>query len=431
MRPDPAPASPARDLLDFIDAAPTPYHAVAEVQARLTRAAFQLLDEREPWSPAPGSRGVVVRGGSLIAFVVGAELPARTGFRIIGAHTDSPNLRLKPRPCFDNLGFRQLAVEVYGGVLLSTWLDRDLGIGGRIALADGSLALVQHAAPICRVPNLAIHLNREVNKEGLTLNAQQHLLPVLGLEKVGAQSVLELLAAKSGLAGLRGDDIVGFDLSLFDLQPGTLGGDAGDFLFSARLDNLASCHAACEALLAGGEAAATRVIALFDHEEVGSQSAVGARSQFLESVLERLANGGGERDASARAFSRSFLLSADMAHGLHPNYPDKHDRQHRPMLGAGPVLKVNTNQSYATDGAGAGEFARACRAVGVEPQHFAARNDMPCGSTIGPITAARLGIRSVDAGNAMLSMHSCREMAAAADVEPMIRVMSRLLLTEP
>jgi aspartyl aminopeptidase len=423
------PAPSARDLLDFIDAAPTPYHAVGEVQARLTRAQFQLFDERESWSIAPGSRGIVVRGGSLIAFVAGVDSPARAGFRIIGAHTDSPNLRLKPRPTLDNVGFRQLSVEVYGGVLLSTWLDRDLGIGGRIAFADGSLALVRLAAPLCRIPNLAIHLNREVNKDGLTLNAQQHLLPVLGLERLGAKSVLELVA-EAGLAGAKAEDVVGFDLCLFDLQPGTLGGDADEFLFSARLDNLASCHAACEALIAAsGELGGTRVIALHDHEEVGSQSAVGARSQFLESVLERLVNGRSQadRDASARAFSRSFLLSADMAHALHPNYPDKHDRQHRPALGAGPVLKVNSNQSYATDGAGAAEFVRACRAVGVEPQHFAARNDMPCGSTIGPITAARLGIRTVDAGNPMLSMHSCREMAAVADVEPMIRVMTRVL----
>jgi aspartyl aminopeptidase len=434
MRPD-APPSPARDLLDFISAAPTSYHAVAEVEARLLRAKFRHFDERESWSLTPGTRGMVVRDGSVIAFVLGAKAPAEAGFRIIGAHTDSPNLRLKPRPALDSVGYRQLAVEVYGGVLLSTWLDRDLGVAGRLALADGQSVRVRIDAPICRIPNLAIHLNREVNKEGLALNPQLHLAPVLGLEKLAARPVLELLAEacdRSGVAGARAADIIGFDLGLFDVQPGVIGGDAGEFLFSARLDNLASCHAACEALLAASEdAEVTRVIALYDHEEVGSQSAIGARSQFLESVLERLANGpDAPRDASLRAFARSFLISADMAHAVHPNYPDKHDRQHRPQLGAGPVLKVNSNQSYATDGPGAAEFVRACHALEFEPQSFVARNDMPCGSTIGPISAARLGIRTVDVGNPMLSMHSCREMAATADVEPMIRVLTRLLRGE-
>lgn len=432
MRSDSQPLTAAHDLLDFIRAAPTPYHAVAEVEARLLGAGFRRFEESESWSVAGGTRGFAIRDGSVIAFIAGASPASRAGFRIIGAHTDSPNLRLKPRPALESVGFRQLAVEVYGGVLLSTWLDRDLGLGGRVALADGQQVRVRLDAPICRIPNLAIHLNRDVNKEGLALNPQLHLSPVLGLEKAGASSALDLLARaceNAGVRGVRATDIVAFDLCLFDLQPGTLGGDSGEFLFSARLDNLASCHAACQALLsASGDSDATRVIALYDHEEVGSQSATGARSQFLESVLERLASSADSaRDASVRAFSQSLLISADMAHGVHPNYSDKHDRQHRPLLGAGPVLKVNSNQSYATDGPGAAAFVRACRAADVEPQHFVARNDMPCGSTIGPITAARLGIRTVDVGNPMLSMHSCREMSAVADVEPMIRVLTQLL----
>jgi aspartyl aminopeptidase len=432
MRSDSQPLTAAHDLLDFIRAAPTPYHAVAEVEARLLRAGFRRFEESESWSVEPGARGFAIRDGSVIAFIAGASPASRAGFRVIGAHTDSPNLRLKPRPALESVGFRQLAVEVYGGVLLSTWLDRDLGLAGRVALADGQQVRIRLDAPICRIPNLAIHLNRDVNKEGLSLNPQLHLSPVLGLEKAGASSAIDLLAracANAGVPGVRAADVVAFDLCLFDLQAGTLGGDSGEFLFSARLDNLASCHAACQALLsASGDCDKTRVIALYDHEEVGSQSATGARSQFLESVLERLANSGDSaRDASLRAFSQSLLISADMAHGVHPNYSDKHDRQHRPLLGAGPVLKVNSNQSYATDGPGAAAFVRACRDAEVEPQHFVARNDMPCGSTIGPITAARLGVRTVDVGNPMLSMHSCREMAAAADVEPMIRVLTQLL----
>jgi len=420
----------ARDLLAFIDSSPSPYHAAAEVTRRLGDHGYRLFDEREVWTLEPGSRGVVVRGASVIAFCMGTEPPARAGFTILGAHTDSPNLRLKPRPQLESSGYAQLSVEVYGGVLLHTWLDRDLALAGRVVLADGSEGLIDLRSPVARIPSLAIHLNRDVNKDGLTLNAQQHLVPVIGLEREAAPGLLDRIAQSLPISGVTARDVLGLDLGLFDAQPGVFGGQDAELLFSARLDNLSSCHAACVALVAAGPPRArTRVLALYDHEEVGSQSAVGARSYFLESVLERLARGSGEpeMDAKARAFARSTLVSVDMAHGVHPNYAEKHDKQHRPMLGAGPVLKTNVNQSYSTDGGGAAAFIAACRAVDVEPQHFSARNDMPCGSTIGPITAARLGIRAVDIGNPMLSMHSCREMAAVADVEPMIRVLTHLL----
>lgn len=420
----------ARDLLAFIDSAPSPYHAVSEVTRRLSEQGYVLFDEREAWRLSPGTLGIVVRGASLIAFSMGTEAPARSGFTIVGAHTDSPNLRLKPLPQFESAGYGQLAVEVYGGVLLHTWLDRDLALAGRVVLADGSEALVELTSAVARIPSLAIHLNRDVNKDGLTLNAQQHLSPVFAQELSGGPALWDRIARSLPISGVTGRDILGFDVGLHDAQRGGFGGIDGEFLFSARLDNLASCHAACVALIAAGAAAArTRVVALYDHEEVGSQSAIGARSSFLESVLERLthcADAAGS-DAKSRAFARSMLISADMAHAVHPNYADKHDKQHRPILGGGPVLKTNVNQSYATDGGGAAAFISACRAVDVEPQHFAARNDMPCGSTIGPITAARLGIRAVDVGNPMLSMHSCREMAGTADVEPMIRVLTHIL----
>lgn len=423
----------AQDLLAFIEASPSPYHAVREVESRLTQAQFQLLDERETWSLAPGTRGFVVRGGSILAFVLGSEPPARGGFTILGAHTDSPNLRLKPVYEFESSGYRQLSIEVYGGVLLHTWFDRDLSLAGRVVLTDGSEHLVRLDEPLARVPSLAIHLNRDVNRDGLSVNPQQQLLPVFGLDKNRTEELIERLTRALPIAGALPRDVVGLDVGLFDLQHGTLAGINGEFLLSARLDNLASCHAALVALLGAGEPSAkTRVVALYDHEEVGSQSAVGARSYFLESVLERLTLAGGDAgsDAKARALSRSLLVSADMAHGVHPNYAEKHDKQHRPVLGGGPVLKTNVNQSYATDGAGAALFIRACRAVDVQPQHFSARNDMPCGSTIGPITAARLGVRTVDIGNPMLSMHSCREMAAGADVEPMIRVLTHILAAD-
>ncbi|MDF3066328.1 MAG: putative aminopeptidase 2 [Polyangiaceae bacterium] len=428
MLPDHAADPLTRDLLAFIEAAPTPYHAVTEVAARLLLSGYRRFSERETWALGPGDRGFVVRGGgSIAAFRMGRKSPADAGFVIVGAHTDSPNLRLKPHAEQSAHGYEQLSVEVYGGVLLSTWLDRDLGLAGRVVLEDGSSHLVRLPGAFCRVPNLAIHLERDVNTAGLKLNAQNHLLPVAGFELPSAGLELrERLAAFVG-EGIDPKLIRGTDLCLFDTQPPALGGARAELIFSARLDNLTSCHAALSALLAAGDADATRVVVLYDHEEVGSESAIGAGSQFLESVLSRLsASYPATSDAFARALAGSLLVSADMAHALHPNYPDKHDKQHRPLLGKGPVLKLNVNQRYATDGPTAARFRAACARVGVEPQHFVARNDMGCGSTIGPIAAAGLGLRTVDVGGPMLSMHSCREMAASADVPVMIRVLTAL-----
>jgi aspartyl aminopeptidase len=422
----------AADLVSFLDAAKTPYHAVRELARRLTEAGFRPFREPDAWQVEPGTRGFVVRaGGSIVAFEVGTKAPSEAGFILIGAHTDSPNLRLKPQADLTSVGYRQLSVEVYGGVLLSTWLDRDLSLAGRVVFADGSVELIDLERPVCRIPNLAIHLNRDVNSAGLLLNAQTHLVPVLGLEteEGGFSELLAEGLRRSASNGASASDVLGFDLCLYDTQRAAFAGAQKEFLFSSRLDNLASCHAALRALLAASpDLDATRVVALYDHEEVGSQSASGARSLFLSDLLQRLAHGLSPKDASAlpRAISRSLLVSADMAHAVHPNYPDKHDKQHRPMLGAGPVIKVNVNQSYASDGPAVAAFSAACRAVDVAPQHFSSRNDSPCGSTIGPISAARLGLRTVDVGNPMLSMHSCREMAAVADVAPMIRVLSRL-----
>lgn len=428
MLPDHAADPLTRDLLAFIEAAPTPYHAVTEVAARLLLAGFRRFSEREAWALSPGDRGFVVRGGgSIAAFRMGKKSPADAGFVIIGAHTDSPNLRLKPNAEMSAHGYEQLSVEVYGGVLLSTWMDRDLGLAGRVVLEDGSSHLVRLPGVFCRVPNLAIHLDREVNSGGLKLNAQTQLLPVAGFENpAGGVELKERLAAVVG-EGIDPKLIRGSDLCLFDTQAPALGGARAELILSARLDNLTSCHAALSALLAAGDADATRVVVLYDHEEVGSESAIGAGSRFLETLLLRLsACYPATSDGFARAIAGSLLVSADMAHAVHPNYPDKHDKQHRPMLGKGPVLKVNVNQRYATDGPTAARFRAACARAGVEPQHFVSRNDMGCGSTIGPIAAAGLGLRTVDVGGPMLSMHSCREMAASADVPVMIRVLTAL-----
>jgi aspartyl aminopeptidase len=427
---------PVTALIEFIAAAPTPYHAVEQAAGRLARAGFTLLHEHEPWSLKPGARVYVTRGGSsLAAFVLGDRPPQEAGFALVGSHTDSPNLRVKPRPDVSAHGYRQVAIEPYGGVLLTTWLDRDLSVAGRVVVDDGSPSGRTHLCdlrrPILRIPNLAIHLNRSVNTEGLKLNPQTHMVPVLGLDRDGDASesaLLDALAAELGKQGVACDasKVVAFDLCLYDVQPPSVGGLQDEFIFSARLDNLASCHAALAALLSARSARAeTRGIVLYDHEEVGSQSAQGAGSPFLRDTLARLVDAAapGEPSALSRAIARSLLISADMAHAVHPNYAERHEPGHRPVLGGGPVLKTNFSQSYASDAETSARFALLCRKAGVTPQQFVTRSDQACGSTIGPITAGRTGMRTVDIGNPLLSMHSVREMAATADVAAMQKVL--------
>ena len=424
----------ADDLLEFIDASPTPWHAVEEVARRLSNEGFRRLDERERWTLKPGDRFFVVRAGtSIAAFQLGLEPVDRAGFRLVGAHTDSPNLRFKPNPSYAKAGYLQLGVEVYGGVLWHTWLDRDLSIAGRVAVfLDGRthLRLVDFGRrPLARIPSLAIHLNRQVNQDGLKLNPQEHLAPVIGLESLGTVDIKAMLAEALGAPGLKIDpkDVLAWELCLYDVVPGSRSGVRGELIQSARLDNLASCHAGLSALLERRERRSTCGIVLYDHEEVGSRSAQGAASPFLRDALERiaLAHSDGSRDAFHRAVQSSYLVSADMAHGVHPNYAEKHEPRHQPVLGGGPAIKSNANQSYATDAESWAMFAALCREAGVTPQYFITRTDLPCGSTIGPITAGELGIRTIDVGNPMLAMHSIRETAAASDVEKMIAVLKR------
>jgi aspartyl aminopeptidase len=294
-------------------------------------------------------------------------------------------------------------------------------------------ALVDFRRPLLRIPNLAIHLQRELHKEGLKLNAQQHLAPLIGLED--APPLPELVAGElraSGAASVDAADVLAFDLMTYDTQPANVLGARGEFLCSPRLDNLVSCHAAVTALCEAADASlgrGTRMVVLYDHEEVGSRSAQGAGGTLLVDALERTVSGfkGGSAQGAARAASRSLLVSADMAHAVHPNYADRHEAEHRPVVGKGPVIKVNANQSYASDAETAARFAALCAEVGVAPQHFVVRSDLACGSTIGPISAARVGIRTVDVGSPMLAMHSCRELAGTADVAPMIDVLRALL----
>lgn len=425
----------AQDLLDFIDASPTPWHAVAETSRRLDAAGYRKLDPTETWTLSAGDKVYVTRAGSsLVAFQLGAEPLTKTGFRLVGAHTDSPNLRLKTAPAYVKHGYAQLGVEVYGGALWHTWLDRDLSLAGRVVVAGENGKTVSHLVDfgrrsLLRIPNIAIHLNRTVNSEGLKLNAQEHLAPTWALESSGEVELEALVSAQLAKAGVQVDakDVLAWDLCLYDVQPSTQSGLNGEFIHAPRLDNLGSSHAGVSALLDDKARSSTCGVVLYDHEEIGSKSAQGAASSFLRDTLERVAAAVGvtEREAYLRALNASFVISADMAHAIHPNYPDRHEPRHAPVLGKGPVIKTNANQSYATDSETAAYFVTLCREAGVVPQQFVTRTDMPCGSTIGPITAGELGVRTIDIGNPMLSMHSIREMAATADVERMVAVLRR------
>lgn len=408
----------ALDLGAFVTASPSSFHAAAEAARRLSQAGFTELREEDPWDEIDvrGDR-YVIRDGSIIAWSTPAGADTTTPWRIVGSHTDSPALKLKPEPGFTAEGFAQVGVEIYGGPLLNSWLDRELRLAGRLALADGTTVLVD-TPPVLRVPQLAVHLDRQVNAEGLKLDPQRHLQPVLGLQSLGEADVLELLAERAGVAAA---DVVGFDVVTVDAQAPALFGAHEEFLASARLDNLGSVHAEVEALIrvqADGPASGAPIALLVanDHEEVGSASRSGAGGPFLEDVLVRMhAALGGDEASRRRALASSVVLSADAGHAAHPNYPERHDPVTRPRLGGGPMLKINAQQRYATDAVGIAVFAAACARAGVPFQRFVSNNAMPCGSTIGPITATRLGMTTIDVGITLLSMHSAREMCAVAD----------------
>jgi aspartyl aminopeptidase len=385
------------------------------MRRRLTAGGFTELDERSRWVLRPGDQHLVVREGSLCAFRIGAEPLSDAGVVGIGTHTDSPTFKVRPHHDLSRFGYRLVGVETYGGLLAHTWLDRELTIAGRVARLDGSSALVRLTGTSVRLPSLAIHLDRSV-RDGLVLDPQRHLVPVLGLDSEPA--LLELLGVP---------DALGWDLVLADTQPAATTGT--DWIAAPRLDNLGSCHSATHAVLQAQGAAHTQVFVANDHEEVGSGSAEGARGSFLQDVLTRLVAATGDTDPQAfhQAMARSRMVSADMAHAVHPNYADRHEPSHTPLLGGGPVIKHNANQSYATDAATAAWFTARAADAGVPVQHFVTRGDLPCGSTIGPLTATRLGIATVDVGNPMLAMHSCRELASAADVPLMVRAMTACL----
>ena len=404
----------AAGLCEFIDASPSPFHACATVAERLLASGYTELREADPWPGEPG-RYFTIRAGSLIAW---NAADVRDAFRIVGAHTDSPNLRVKQHPDRVVAGWRVVALEPYGGAWLNSWLDRDLGISGRLSVRDGGTVthrLVRIDDPILRVPQLAIHLAED--RKSLTLDPQRHVNAVWG---VGEQpeSFVGYVAERAGVAPA---DVLAADLMTHDLTPSTIVGADASLLSAPRLDNLASCYAGMEALLALEPTSAPRgfvpVLVLFDHEEVGSSSDHGAQSDLLGTVLERivLAAGGGREDY-LRRLPASLLASADMAHATHPNYPERHEPGHLIAVNGGPVLKVHPSLRYATDGRTAAAFALACEQAGVSLQRYEHRADLPCGSTIGPLASARTGIPTVDVGAAQLAMHSARELMGAHDV---------------
>lgn len=419
----------ARHLLDFIDASPTPWHAVASAEESLRRHGFSRIEEGGRWTLAKGGRYYTTRGGcSLIAFIVGNGPLAEAGFRIVGAHTDSPGLRLKPRPALSGDGLLRLAVEVYGGPILATFADRDLSLAGRVVVRTASGAesrLVRFDRPLVRLPNLAIHMNREVNEQGLKFNRQNELPLLLGTlgEGLDAEAQLRKLLADEVQASP--GDLLSWDIAAYDVQKGSLWGPNEEFIASSRLDNLSSCHAALQALTGTEAPAATCVAAFFDHEEVGSESATGAGGTFAADVLDRLClQAGLDGEDRHRAFARSFFISADMAHAYQPNFPAAYEPGHKVLVNQGPVIKTHANQRYTTSAETAARFMGFCEQAAVPYQQYAHRSDIGCGSTIGPIVAAQLGIPGVDVGSPMWAMHSIRESAGTVDQGYMIAALA-------
>eukprot|EP00601_Ochromonadales_sp_CCMP2298_P000568 CAMPEP_0173169664 /NCGR_PEP_ID=MMETSP1141-20130122/830_1 /TAXON_ID=483371 /ORGANISM="non described non described, Strain CCMP2298" /LENGTH=470 /DNA_ID=CAMNT_0014091517 /DNA_START=6 /DNA_END=1418 /DNA_ORIENTATION=- len=439
----------AKRCIQFLDASPEPFHVIKTVVTRLSSQGFLPLDEGDLWKEggllkAGGKYYFTRNGSSLVAFVIGGRYQAGNGFKVLGAHTDSPNLRVKPKSKKSSSGMIQLNVETYGGGLWHTWFDRDLSLAGRVILRSGdkfSHRLVKIDRPILRIPNLCIHLQSAKEREAFSVNKQDHLAPILTAEVAANLSHTEgtegkkadvwrsaqqpeLLTLVAGELGCSVEEIADFELSLYDTQGAAVSGMSGEFLCSSRLDNLASCFTALEALeyhaaecCAGDEDVS--VVALFDHEEVGSQSAAGAGSTLIADAIDRIGHalGGPDMEVNRAARQRSFILSVDQAHAIHPNYASKHDRTLAPVMNGGIVIKTNNNQRYTTNGV-TGFFVRELgRRSGVPIQEFAVRNDCPCGSTIGPMLSTSTGIRAVDLGMPQLSMHSIREMMGVADLQ--------------
>lgn len=406
-------------MLEFLQASPTAFHATANIASRLEQAGFQRLVESESWRLVAGNRYFFTRNdSSIIAFVYGDKPLLDSGIRMVGAHTDSPCLKVKPRPELVRSGYGQLGVEVYGGALLAPWFDRDLSLAGRVSYRDANgilrSALIDFKQAIATIPSLAIHLDR-VN-EARSINAQKDIVPVLlqlAADEAVAPDFRTLLASQ-----LRAQypqqsvaDVLDYEMNFYDVQPPAMVGWRQDFIASARLDNLLSCYVGLEAILEADTSVSSMLICT-DHEEVGSTSCCGAKGPMLQQFLERLLP---EVDERVRVIDRSLMISADNAHGIHPNFMDRHDENHGPLLNRGPVIKVNANQRYATTSESSAMFRILCEQADVPVQIFVARTDMGCGSTIGPVVASEVGVKTIDVGVPVFAMHSIRELAGSHD----------------
>jgi aspartyl aminopeptidase len=427
-----------KDLLDFIDNSPSPFHVVKSIEERLNSFEFTQLDEKQKWSVKQGGRYYVIRDdSSVIFFVIGSKPLAETGYKILGAHTDSPGLRIKPKPVSSSNGLFRLAVEVYGGPILATFTDRDLSLAGRVSYKSAASVvlskLVSFNKPLLRLPNLAIHMNRTVNEDGLKLDKQTELPLIISSvveEQLGQAFFYELLEKATGI---RAEQILSWELNVHDTQKGVLWGDDEQFYANSQLDNLASCHAGLEAFLdkTALQSGNTLVCAFFDHEEIGSESNKGADGSFLPDILQRIAfaTGLGHEDYQ-RALATSFMISADMAHAYQPNFPAAYEPDHKVMVNKGPVIKLNASQRYSSESISEAWFMDWCEQVDVPCQKYSHRTNIPCGSTIGPMTSAKLGVRTVDVGNPMWAMHSIRESAGVMDHSYLIKVLNHFFSTE-
>lgn len=406
-------SSTVSDLFQWLDNSPTPFHVVATAKARLSSRGFT---EQISFAQPLEKKGYFIYDGAIIAWSLGEK---NAPFRIVGAHTDSPNLRVQPQPDITTVGWSQLGVEIYGGVLLNSWLDRDLGIAGRVICTDGTTHLFSDSSAMARLPQLAIHLDREVNERGVQLDKHAHTIPVWGTH---APTFGSWLTAQTGR-----DDIAAFDAHFFDITPASLLGVDTSLIASARLDNQLSCWAAVEALTSS-ESSLNVIVVLNDHEEVGSESVTGAGGPLLENVVNAIFESHGVASGQRHDVVRqSWCLSADNAHAVHPNYQERHDPRHGPRVNGGPALKLNGNQRYATTARGAAHLRSLADSADIPLQTFVSRNNMPCGSTIGPITSTRLGIEAIDIGVPQLSMHSARELCGAEDPMHLVSLMQQFI----
>ncbi len=407
-------------LLGFLDASPTPFHVTRNMAMMCENAGFMKLDERDKWSLEVGQKYYVTRNdSSIIAFTY----PGSDEYVLMGAHTDSPNLKLKPSPVIEKNGLVQLGVEPYGGLLLNPWFDRDLSIAGKVVYenfqGDIEEMLIDVQKPMAVIPSLAIHLDDKANKDR-TVNKQTDIVPIITTEDFDFDTWIEWALSKEGVRECK--KLLSHELSLYDTQTASFVGLHDDFIASARLDNLLSCYVSL-ITICSVDASAPYVMVCSDHEEVGSESTSGAAGSFLESVLRRMTP---DFESFTQLTRKSLMVSCDNAHAIHPNYASKHDENHAPLINKGVVVKVNANQRYASNSKTISRFMMAAQKQELKLQEFVTRSDMGCGSTIGPITATRLGIDTLDVGLPTFAMHSIRELAGSKDAHQLYKILLAL-----